>query len=563
MKKSSLMGASVVAAALLAAAPVVDPVASLATPGTQVVKAADPTAAQAREDTVNLIQKQATGTRLVDDKTNSTNHHGEISDFGAQLNAYIQLLSTTHFTNQDNGARIGDNNGAYVLFVQDHALKLGTGTSNDENPDNLTISGPNNSGVDTSNLLSYFFSGNDTVNLQNSFNADAAKAMRYTLRFDYSNAINTKQYQITGTGSNDGASVANDLKTMGGTVTMTLTLRDSVGKSLGDVKSTVSYNNAKTSAAYVSYNKNLNASVGDSANQFKFVNSFQNAGGAIKDQNGNDVLQAVVNNGGVFANSVRYQNENGNNVEVGGTFKDQGTYYQHIALDLKAGGVQVPDDDWAAAVKNGLISVNGENPSITNVDADAYMVTKNDTFVDGRSYNAGTLVLKRTINVGQAQGNFKSEKVNGIVTVNVNNGMAAQVYDENGKMVLGRALPNKSAWTTGEKRTYYKNGQVFYQVSTYEYVRAQDVTYSEPFQDSVVRGNVTITKYPDQVIATKNDGHYSIVYALDSDGNGFHMTSRALAGNTKWRNGAKAVVNGKTFYQISTNEWLNSGSLAD
>ena len=551
MKKSSLMGASVVAAALLAAAPVVAPVASLATPGTQVVKAVNPTPSEAQADTVQKIKQQATGTRLLDDPATGAPVHGQVGDFGTQLSKYINSLTTTTFTDENYPAKIGGDEG-YVLYVSGQSLKLGKGST-----DAKVTTGQ------TSDLLSYFFNGNDTVNLQSTFNAEAAKAMGYNIRFDYSNAINTKQYRITGTGSNDGASVANDLKTMGGTVTMTLTLRDSVGKSLGDVKSTVSYNAAKTSAAYVSYNKNLNASVGDSANQFKLINSFQNAGGAIKDQNGNDVLQAVVNNGGVFANPVRYQNENGDNVEVGDTFKDQGLYYQHIALDLKAGDIKVPDDDWAAAVKNGFISVNGEVPSLNNVDADAYMVTKKDTVVDGRTYQPGTLVLKRTINVGQVQGNFKSEKVNGIVTVNVNNGMAAQVYDENGKMVLGRALPNKSAWTTGEKRTYYKNGQVFYQVSTYEYVRAQDVTYSEPFQDSVVRGNVTITKYPDQVIATKNDDHYSIVYALDSDGNGFHMTSRALAGNTKWRNGAKAVVNGKTFYQISTNEWLNSGSLAD
>lgn len=552
MKKSSLMGASVVAAALLAAAPVVAPVASLATPGTQVVKADNPSIGDARKATVQLIKNQATGTQLVDDTEGEGNHHGEVSDFTTALTDNIVGLTTNKFTT--SGVKIGTaaNNVFHADNTSGYNLQLGSG------------SGDASTGInDTSKLLNYFFSGNNTVNLQNVYNYNAATSMYYTLRFDYSNAIDNLQHQITGTGSNDGAQVASDLKTMGGTVTMTMTLRSDDGTPLGEVKSTVSYKNSKTSAAYVSYNKNLNASVGDSANQFKLVNSFQNAGGSIKDQNGNDVLQAVVNNGGVFANSVRYQNENGSNVEVGDTFKDQGIYYQHIALDLKAGGIQVPDDDWAAAVKNGFISVNGENPSITNVDADAYMVTKANTTVDGKTYQPGTLVLKRTINVGQVQGNFKSEKVNGIVTVNVNNGMAAQVYDENGKMVLGRALPNKSAWTTGEKRTYYKNGQVFYQVSTYEYVRAQDVTYSEPFQDSVVRGNVTITKYPDQVIATKNDDHYSIVYALDADGNGFHMTSRALAGNTKWRNGAKAVVNGKTFYQISTNEWLNSGSLAD
>ena len=566
MKKSSLMGASVVAAALLAAAPVVAPVASLATPGTQVVKAANPTAAQAREDTIKLIQQQATGTRLVDN-TND-HHHGEVGQFGAALRNNIRFLTSTKFSTPTNPVKINNSttntNGVFQAVAGEdgsYSLQLRSGASD----------GANGTTEVTSNLLNYFFNGNSTVNLQNSFNYDAASSMYYTLRFDYSNAINNKQYQITGTGSNDGNKVARDLATMGGTVTMTMTLRDSVGTSLGEVKSTVSYNNAKVSAAYVSYNKNLNASVGDSANQFQLINSFQNAGGAIKDQNGNDVLQTIVDNGGVNANAVRQLNENNAgaaNNPVGDTFTDQGTYYQHIALNLRAGGVQVPGNDWAAAVRNGLITVNGETPSLTNVDADAYMVT-GDTMIDGAQYHAGTLVLKRTINVGQAQGNFKTDKINGVVTVNMNDGMAAQVYDENGKMVLGRALPNKSAWKSFEKRTYYKDGQVFYQVSTNEYVKAQDVTFTENSSSSnsnsndQLSGKVNVTKYPSKVINILNDSHAAGVYAINEDGQGMHQViGRFLPAGSAWINQGTAEVNGNLFYQVSTNEWVSANSVA-
>ena len=561
MKKSSLMGASVVAAALLAAAPVVAPVASLATPGTQVVKADNPSLAVAREDTVKLIQQQATGTRLVDNT--NVNAHGEVGQFGNALKNSIKFLTSNQFSTPTNPVHIGTDANSVLAAINNagnYSLQLGDGHA-----DGATGT------VNTMNLLNYFFNGNNTVNLQNVYNYNAATDMYYTLRFDYSNAINNLQYQITGTGSNDGSKVARDLATMGGTVTMTMTLRDSVGHSLGDVKSTVSYNNAKVSAAYVSYNKALNASVGDSANQFKLVNSFQNAGGAIKDQNGNDVLQSIVDNGGVYANAVRQLNENNAgaaNNPVADVFTEQGTYYQHISLNLRAGGIQVPGNDWAAAVRNGLITVNGETPSLTNVDADAYMVT-GDTMIDGSQYHAGTLVLKRTINVGQAQGNFKTDKINGKVTVNMNDGMAAQVYDENGKQVLGRALPNKSAWKTIEKRTYYKDGQVFYQVSTNEYVKAQDVVFTEYSSSSnsnsndQLSGKVNVTKYPSKVINILNDSHAAGVYAINEDGQGMHQViGRFLPAGSAWINQGTAEVNGNLFYQVSTNEWVSANSVA-
>ena len=538
MKKSSLMGASVVAAALLAAAPVVAPVASLATPGTQVVKAAGTPNQTDLDNAVNAVTNSLNGKKYVISDSSQLNDSG---DFAQAFNTGMGTFKEEKYLTGKASF-----NGAEGPFI------LPTAT-----PWNLSV---NNA------LLSKYFFKNDTINLLSENAVASLGTLTYGLSFHYSNAIGTVSQDVTT--QSEVASVLSDMKNNGGTITLKLNLYD-LNKSVGEASASVSYNANNIGAAYVKYNTTLNSAVGQSADQYNFVNSFANAGGSILDQNGNDVLKTAVDKGAVSVTNLRGVNDNNTpSTTADGNFAQAGTYYQQIAIDLDAAGVVVPKGDWAAAVQNGLISVNGVAPSLNNVDSNAYLVTglpnNSSIFINGSEYKKnGTLVLKRVVNVGQAQGNFKSEKVNGIVTVNMNNGMAAQVYDENGKMVLGRALPNKSAWKTGEKRTYYKDGQVFYQVSTNEYVRAQDVTFSEPFQDSVVRGDVTITKYPDQVIATKNDDHYSIVYALDSDGNGFHMTSRALAGNTKWRNGAKAVVNGKTFYQISTNEWLNSGSLAD
>ena len=560
MKKSSLMGASVVAAALLAAAPVVAPVASLATPGTQVVKAAVSTGTG---DVAEKIKGMATNTTIT-----AGANYGQLDDFSAQLNSIPTLndyRNTKHkfITDAQNTAAVTAG-AKQQLFVLNHDDDTNSLTLNDQllNP-NDAQGGVKNTPV--TNLLKYFFNGQTQVNLVSQANFEAAQNMSYTVQFEYSNAINNDSYHIKD--QQDVNQVVTDLANNGGTVTMNMQLYDGEGFAIdgGVLTSTVSYKVNNARAAYVNYADTLSAHVGDSANIYNLSNSFVNANGKIRDYNGNDITTAAYNNGAITVTPLgsknNHPNTTGNGI-VNGNFTKPGQYYQKVVINLPNAGVR-NINNWEDAVKGGLISVNGQAPDINNSDASVYLVTAAGTVVDGARYRAGDLILKRTVNVDADQGAFKSEKVSGIVTVNMNNGMAAQVYDENGKMVLGRALPNKSAWKTGEKRTYYKDGQVFYQVSTNEYVRAQDVTFSEPFQDSVVRGDVTITKYPDQVIATKNDDHYSIVYALDSDGNGFHMTSRALAGNTKWRNGAKAVVNGKTFYQISTNEWLNSGSLAD
>lgn len=549
MKKSSLMGASVVAAALLAAAPVVAPVASLATPGTQVVKAAE--ISEATKDVAKRITSMSVDTTIP-----SGSNYGQFGDFKTQLSTVPKI--SDYRTTKHKFVVASNDSGNKELFHLD----------NTEGNNVLKVNGSFNSNTDAIKLLKYFFNGQDQVNLVSPTNYDAAQNMSYTIQFRYSNAIHTNSFDITT--NNDVSEAVQDMTDNGGTVTMLMQLYDGESREIptnGLLKSTVSYKVNNNRAAYVNYADTLNAHVGDSANIYNLSNSFMNANGKITDYNGNDITTAAYNKGAIEVSPLLDVNSHdAGGTRVNGNFTKPGQYYQRVKIDLKTiFGDQAEswgEDDWKAAVNGGLISVNGQTPSLTNFDANVFLASKG-TKVDTLDAPQGSLVLKRTVNVDADQGAFKSEKVNGIVTVNVNNGMAAQVYDENGKMVLGRALPNKSAWTTGEKRTYYKNGQVFYQVSTYEYVRAQDVTFSEPFQDSVVRGDVTITKYPDQVIATKNDDHYSIVYALDADGNGFHMTSRALAGNTKWRNGAKAVVNGKTFYQISTNEWLNSGSLAD
>lgn len=556
MKKSSLMGASVVAAALLAAAPVVAPVASLATPGTQVVKAAVSSGTSNVADKISGMSTNTTITR--------GDNYGQLGDFSTQLASVSTLQDfrgTQHKFLVDGGTT------APFSLVQ-------AGGSNALELNNTMLNRDNNPVRD---LLKYFFNGQTQVNLVSPDNYTAAQNMYYTIKFRYSNAISDKSYPISN--DSDVTRVRSDLANNGGTVTMLMQLYDGEHNEIttnGLLKSTVSYNVNNNRAAYVNYADTLSAHVGDSAETYGLANSFMNANGQIRDYNGNDITMAAYNRGAISVTQLVSKNghpivANPDPAAVNGNFTKPGQYYQKIVINLKnALGDQVANwntQDWEAAVNGGLITVNGQTPSVNNSDANVYLVTVNGTDVDGRSSNAGELILKRTVNVDVNQGAFKTDKINGKVTVNMNDGMAAQVYDENGKMVLGRALPNKSAWKTLEKRTYYKDGQVFYQVSTNEYVKAQDVVftaYSSSSNDNdPLSGKVNVTKYPSKVINILNDGYAAGVYAINEDGQGMHQViGRFLPSGSAWINQGTAEVNGNLFYQVSTNEWVSANSVA-
>ena len=555
MKKSSLMGASVVVAALLAVAPVAAPVAGLAAPGTQqVVKAAEYSGNMA--EVAQKVKDMSTVTTVY--------NNGDASVSGSSLNFIANLQSIPKVLElASKPAKLGSVDDS-LLYIDDvaHSIKLG---SKIEAGWKLDV---NQQKTDT--LLKYFFNGENQVALATAENTDAAKNMSYTISFKYSSAIGDKSYYITD--KNDVYNVRHDLTTNGGSVTMYLQLFDGNGKSMNDaglMQSTVKYNVANQKAAYVDYTDTLNAHVGDSANIYGLSNSFVNSNGVIRNYNGEDITDLAYKAGAITVSQLLDINGHVAAAKadiVNGNFAKTGQYYQNVVINLSKAGVNVPGNDWEAAAKGGLISVNGQMPSITNADAKVYLVTAKDTTVNGKKYQPGQLILKRTVNVDVNQGAFKTDKINGKVTVNMNDGMAAQVYDENGKQVLGRALPNKSAWKTIEKRTYYKDGQVFYQVSTNEYVKAQDVVFTEYSSSSndndPLSGKVNVTKYPSKVINILNDGYAAGVYAINEDGQGMHQViGRFLPSGSAWINQGTAEVNGNLFYQVSTNEWVSANSV--
>ena len=547
MKKSSLMGASVVAAALLAAAPVVAPVASLATPATQEVKAAS----TATKEVAKKITDMSSVTTLKNDR--AANVYGNFRNFSEALVAIPDVagyIETRH--------RFGDADAQpFTINAANSALEF-----NNAFPTGVE-------GRPIRNLLRYFFNGQNQVNLVTTDNVTAARSMSYTLQFKYSNAINHESYVIRS--AQDAGQVQRDLANNGGTVTMSMQLYDGEGDSLenaGLLESTVSYNVNNVRAAYVNYDDTLNAHVGDSANLYNLSNSFMNANGKIRDYNGNDITTDAYNRGVINVSTLHDANGHTapqSGAAVNGNFTRAGQFYQRVTINLRTlFGNQVANwgaEQWRDAVNGGLITVNGQTPSLTNADANVFLTTRTgNTIVDGVNYTAGTLVLKRTVNVGSANLATKDEKVNGVVTVNTSYITTAPLYDEAGNVIVDRSLPNKSRWQTDIKRTVYANGQVFYRVSTHEYIRADQVTFTandaSNSSDSTIKGDVVVT--PSEGVFTM-DNLGALLWSKSDDNNSMTVIAdRYLPAKSAWRADKKAVVNGNTFYRVSTNEWVKA-----
>lgn len=539
MKKSSLMGASVVAAALLAAAPVVAPVASLATPGTQVVKAAT----DYRTEAINKIKAQSTGTTL--------NNQDSLNAFTTALQNSIEGYQTGNYIDSTDAKKVSDIDSGFKVDGSNHFLSSDT-------------------------FLQYFLNGTQGVDLMTSEDAAAAKGLRYTLQFKYSGSIGP---DLTIRNKDDADRVASHLKTNGGKVTMTMQFYNSDSEIISDavVTSTVSYNVNNNRAAYVSYNDSLNSKVSDSADVFGLSNSFANAGGKILNYNGQDITQLAYNKGAITVTPLL--DANGHVVsEVGavvnGDFVKTGTFYQRVKIDLNLIDLNLPTKtSLTDAVNNGLITVNGQKPSLTNADANVFLSARVnsgsgenspvDSTVDGESVPYGTLVLKRTVNVGPANLATKDEKVNGIVTVHTSDVTTAPLYDEDGNVIVDRSVINKSQWKTDLKRTVYANGKVFYRVSTHEYISADQVTFEAIDTSSsadVVKGDVVVTPLPSRkVIKVNNAGTITDLWNKSDDNKSMTRNpDRHVPGESLWQTDQTATVNGVTYYRVSTNEWIKA-----
>ena len=239
-------------------------------------------------------------------------------------------------------------------------------------------------------------------------------------------------------------------------------------------------------------------------------------------------------------------------------FTQPGEYQQQATINFKS---ILGKDNYEAALQKGGITVfvDGNNKPLT--------LNANSTGFDAAT---GVYTYTRKINVtgdpiNKPQENKKpvisDVAVNGIVTVK--DGAAssvAQLYDPNGNVIVDRALPARTSWITGQKRTI--NGVDYYQVSTEEYVKASLVDYKVKTEKSitvnVITGYIDYTKIPANVFRVTAGGFTSL-WRVSNDGTSMIVKpDRFVPYHSDWKTAQIAVVDGQTFYQVSTNEWIRS-----
>ena len=239
-------------------------------------------------------------------------------------------------------------------------------------------------------------------------------------------------------------------------------------------------------------------------------------------------------------------------------FTQPGEYQQQATINFKS---ILGKDNYEAALQKGGITVfvDGNNKPLT--------LSANTTGFDAAT---GVYTYTRKINVtgdpiNKPQENKKpvisDVAVNGIVTVK--DGAAssvAQLYDPNGNVIVDRALPARTSWITGQKRTI--NGVDYYQVSTEEYVKASQVYYKVKTEKSitvnVITGNIEYTKIPANVFRVTAGGFTSLWRVSDDGTSMIVKPDRFVPYHSDWKTAQIAVVDGQTFYQVSTNEWIRS-----
>lgn len=113
----------------------------------------------------------------------------------------------------------------------------------------------------------------------------------------------------------------------------------------------------------------------------------------------------------------------------------------------------------------------------------------------------------------------------------------------------GATLPAGSQWKIGN--ILHANKMIYYQVSTNQYINAQNVT---------VAGQTTTTTTTTNNPYITTDAQYGKTVTItntanivDSNGNSTGMT---LPVGSKWRIADMLFVNGKNYYQVATNEWI-------
>ena len=128
-------------------------------------------------------------------------------------------------------------------------------------------------------------------------------------------------------------------------------------------------------------------------------------------------------------------------------------------------------------------------------------------------------------------------QIKGVVTTG---DQITYLYTQDGQKLTNRALGPNTPWYTDQRMAY--NGGNYYSVATIEFADGQNVTLS---YGSAANGIVRVQPYG-AVNYTRNDSGFARSGQPNFDG------------NSVWKYNRTDNANGKTFYQIASNVWVNS-----
>ncbi len=344
--------------------------------------------------------------------------------------------------------------------------------------------------------------------------------------------------------ANDFTVTSKDVAANGGTVSIQITAYDLNGNTVGSqILNFVNGNQVSegVTGINVNYTNPYGVAVNSSTTAPQLTTSVD---AKVQDQKGNDVKITNVQPANSFFTTGAAALSNDTSKQFTGSKFDQqdATYYQAVTLTLDPSANVKTIFDNMQNGKGGSIMLNGSPAIQANVGTDA---------------NANTIRFVREIKVGDTtttpdNGTWKETTAPGVVTVNAS---IAHLYDDNNTLT-SRSLASATGWQTDKYRTNSKTGIVQYHVSTHEWVNATDVSFKDSSVTGDGLGNVQNLDGNHIVSLAGPSGFVYTLYKLEG-GTG----NRGLAGDTAWLcNQTATDSQGRTYYRVSTNEWIREGT---
>ncbi|MQS53414.1 hypothetical protein [Companilactobacillus mishanensis] len=393
--------------------------------------------------------------------------------------------------------------------------------------------------------------------------------------FDTIKSTNTITYTVSGGFDNDLNALIDNMVSYGngGSFSVLITSKDKTKDSTKDADvinhKQVTFTNNKTVTApttgmNVQYTTPIVIGLNTKVVDQELTNSVS---ATVTNNNGAKIPYTVKDVGKIFFNSETSANTN-NMDDVsnpGGIFtKDGAQYYQRVTLsfDPKVIDVQKMFDGMDGS-ENHELSINGEPAlkfQINHTDGQKDATTPNSiTYV--RELAVGTQPNDNDNNTDTdtdtdtdttPDETWSMTPNSGIVTVN---GSLAPLHNDDND-VTTRSLGANSAWQTDQYRVNSKTGEKQYRVSSHEWVSSDYVTFGGTTSNGSGLSNVSDLTGHHTISLAGPDG---FVYALFGINGG--RSNRGLAGNSAWFTDKSATDSeGNTFYRVSTDEWVQAGS---